>query len=555
MSYRSRSGGKNYSRSSSEFKKDLSSPAKGPEGDAKNQHQRQDKDHTNTMRDVKKEAISEDNHHKEDGDDKTDDKDLVAPNREHERKFTGRCRLFVGNITPDTSEDDFKKMFEPFGEISEVYLNNSKGFGFIRLDYRSNAEAAKAALDGVQRKGRTLRVRFATHGAALKVKNLSPFVSNELLLQAFSQFGDIERAVVVVDDRGRSTGEGIVEFARKPGASQAMKRINEGCLLLTALPRPVFVEPLEQKDEEDGLSEKFITKTDIYRKDREKEPRFAPPGSFEFEFAQKWRQIDEMEKEKIDRVKREMEDLRHKLEGEMESAMYEYQAEQIRQDLMRQQEELRRLEEMKQEQMRRRQEMDMRLTLMRQEEEMRRREEEDRRRQEILMGPQLRRGAPMEGGPRGREDLMSGGNAPRGRSGAPPLPPPPAPPGIGIDRQGGQNGSSGFGQQGQMMEGSMQSPALGNQPQMMRQSRFDQGPAFSQNEGYAQQQQQQQSGAGGPNMGGGGGGGGQGNPYGNVSPGMGNQRMRNERYNMERRDAREGGNREDFGDTKKMRRY
>lgn len=101
--------------------------------------------------------------------------------------------------------------------------------------------------------------------------------------------------------------------------------------MIFSLPRPVCVEPLEQKDEEDGLSEKFITKTDIYRKDREKEPRFAPPGSFEFEFAQKWRQIDEMEKDKIDRVKREMEDLRHKLEGEMESAMYEYQAEQIRQ--------------------------------------------------------------------------------------------------------------------------------------------------------------------------------------------------------------------------------
>ena len=29
-----------------------------------------------------------------------------------EKKFTGRCRLFVGNLTPDVSEDDFKKMFE-----------------------------------------------------------------------------------------------------------------------------------------------------------------------------------------------------------------------------------------------------------------------------------------------------------------------------------------------------------------------------------------------------------------------------------------------------------
>lgn len=54
----------------------------------------------------------------------------VAPG---EKKFTGRCRLFVGNLTPDVTENEFKKMFEPFGEISEVYVNTSRGFGFIRL--------------------------------------------------------------------------------------------------------------------------------------------------------------------------------------------------------------------------------------------------------------------------------------------------------------------------------------------------------------------------------------------------------------------------------------
>ena len=101
-------------------------------------------------------------------------------------------------------------------------------------DYRQNAEAAKAALDGLQRKGRILRVRFATHGAALKVKNLHSNVSNELLEQSFSQFGDLERCVVIVDDRGKPTGEGIVEFARKPGYMSALRRITEGVFLIGA---------------------------------------------------------------------------------------------------------------------------------------------------------------------------------------------------------------------------------------------------------------------------------------------------------------------------------
>lgn len=98
---------------------------------------------------------------------------------------------------------------------------------------RALAEIAKAELDDFPMRGRQLRVRFATHSAALSIRNLSSFVSNELLEEAFSQFGPVERAVVIVDDRGRSTGKGIVEFAAKPAARKAFDRCNEGVYLLT----------------------------------------------------------------------------------------------------------------------------------------------------------------------------------------------------------------------------------------------------------------------------------------------------------------------------------
>ena len=87
-------------------------------------------------------------------------------------------------------------------------------------------------MDGIFRMGRTVRVRFATHAAALKVLSLGPVVTNELLHQAFSQFGDVERAVVVCDDRGRTKGYGIVEFSRKNSAQQALQQINDGLFLL-----------------------------------------------------------------------------------------------------------------------------------------------------------------------------------------------------------------------------------------------------------------------------------------------------------------------------------
>lgn len=49
------------------------------------------------------------------------------------KKFTGRCRLFVGNLPGNFTEDQFRKLFEDYGEVAEIFLNTSKGFGFVKL--------------------------------------------------------------------------------------------------------------------------------------------------------------------------------------------------------------------------------------------------------------------------------------------------------------------------------------------------------------------------------------------------------------------------------------
>ncbi|KAK7898509.1 hypothetical protein WMY93_019362 [Mugilogobius chulae] len=301
-----------------------------------------------------------------------------------EKTYTQRCRLFVGNLPNDITEEVFKDMFSKYGEPSEIFINKAKGFGFIRLESRALAEIAKAELDDTPMKGRPLRVRFATHSAALSVKNLSPFVSNELLEEAFSQFGLVERAIVIVDDRGRSSGKGIVEFASKPAARKALDRCNEGVFLLTSSPRPVIVEPLEQVDDEDGLPEKLAMKNPRYQAERDHPPRFAHPGSFEYEYSKRWKSLDEMEKQQRQQVEKNMQEAREKLESEMEDAYHEHQANLLRQDLLRRQEELRRMEEMHSQEMQKRKEMQLR-----QEEERRRREEEMLRKRE--MEEQLRR--------------------------------------------------------------------------------------------------------------------------------------------------------------------
>ena len=99
--------------------------------------------------------------------------------------------------------------------------------------FKANAEAAIDNLDGTSRNGRQLHVRFACSTSSVKVSNLSPFVSNELLEEAFCMFGPVERAVVCTDERGRSLGYGIVDFYRKSHAQQAISRCRDDFFVLT----------------------------------------------------------------------------------------------------------------------------------------------------------------------------------------------------------------------------------------------------------------------------------------------------------------------------------
>lgn len=291
-----------------------------------------------------------------------------------EKKFTGRCRLFCGNLPADLNEADFKELFKKFGETGECFLNTQRSFGFIKLDTRINAEQAKQELDGTAFKGRTIRVRFATHGAAVKVKNLSPFISNEYLEQAFSMFGPVERAVVVVDDKGRPTGEGIVEFERKPASIQCINKCQENCFILTSYPKPIVVEPLEQKDEEDGLPEKSVIKNSQFYMEREAPAHFASNNSNEHKLAMKWRELYELEKQITEEGKRRIDQAREMLEFEIEQALIENKTMQLKEDLRMKQEELQRIEDMRKGELSRRQDL-----------EMRRMDDERQRQEQMLM--------------------------------------------------------------------------------------------------------------------------------------------------------------------------
>ena len=76
-------------------------------------------------------------------------------------------RIYVGNLSYDTTEDELKKDFSAFGEVVSVsvvtdrYSGRSKGFAFVEMTNKAEADAAIAGLNGKSVKERTLVVNEA----------------------------------------------------------------------------------------------------------------------------------------------------------------------------------------------------------------------------------------------------------------------------------------------------------------------------------------------------------------------------------------------------------
>jgi RNA recognition motif-containing protein len=74
-------------------------------------------------------------------------------------------KLYVGNLTYDTSEDDLVELFSQYGEVLSAQViidrdtNRSKGFAFVEMG--SGADEAINALSGRDFKGRDLTVNEA----------------------------------------------------------------------------------------------------------------------------------------------------------------------------------------------------------------------------------------------------------------------------------------------------------------------------------------------------------------------------------------------------------
>jgi cold-inducible RNA-binding protein len=76
-------------------------------------------------------------------------------------------KLFVGNLSFNTTENDLQDAFAAFGTVVEANLmmdrvsGRPRGFGFVTMGTPDEAQAAIAALNGKDMDGRALTVNEA----------------------------------------------------------------------------------------------------------------------------------------------------------------------------------------------------------------------------------------------------------------------------------------------------------------------------------------------------------------------------------------------------------
>jgi len=75
--------------------------------------------------------------------------------------------IYVGNLANQVTEDDLRKAFEAFGQvesaniIKDKFSGESRGFGFVQMPSKQEAQSAIEKMNGTDLMGRTINVNEA----------------------------------------------------------------------------------------------------------------------------------------------------------------------------------------------------------------------------------------------------------------------------------------------------------------------------------------------------------------------------------------------------------
>jgi len=75
--------------------------------------------------------------------------------------------IYVGNLSRETTEDDLRQAFETLGQVESVniikdrFSGESRGFGFVEMPSKQEAQKAIEEMNGKDLMGRALNVNEA----------------------------------------------------------------------------------------------------------------------------------------------------------------------------------------------------------------------------------------------------------------------------------------------------------------------------------------------------------------------------------------------------------
>lgn len=75
--------------------------------------------------------------------------------------------IYVGNLSPDVTEEDLMNLFSPFGQVKEakvirdMFSQDSRGFGFVEMPGQTDAQNAIKDLNNQNLKGKNIIVNEA----------------------------------------------------------------------------------------------------------------------------------------------------------------------------------------------------------------------------------------------------------------------------------------------------------------------------------------------------------------------------------------------------------
>ena len=75
--------------------------------------------------------------------------------------------IYVGNLSREITEDDLREAFEAFGQVASAtvikdkFSGESRGFGFVEMPAKAEAQSAIKDLSGKELKGQELNVSEA----------------------------------------------------------------------------------------------------------------------------------------------------------------------------------------------------------------------------------------------------------------------------------------------------------------------------------------------------------------------------------------------------------